>query len=75
MPTGYLNSGLMEYGQCELTIIHPTILDMHPWTVVVKIHGQDAEISRDTMDSILIGGPSNPDEHGLAPPGGQRASK
>ncbi|KOB77914.1 Uncharacterized protein OBRU01_03354 [Operophtera brumata] len=68
IPSEYTNSGFLTNGVCQLTIRNPTILDMHPWTVVAKIRGQDNEISRDTMEAILIGEPA-PEINEIGSPG------
>lgn len=48
MPNNYTNLSQTSQGKCGIAINNPTILEYHPWTVVVKIRGQDEEISRVT---------------------------
>ncbi|KAM3962088.1 uncharacterized protein ACR2FA_003772 [Aphomia sociella] len=45
LPENYLKFDMLSTGLCSLYIEKPSILDLHPWTVVVRIRGQDTEIS------------------------------
>ncbi|CAG5014603.1 unnamed protein product [Parnassius apollo] len=52
LPEGYRSDSLLSVGRCEIRIPSPSILELHPWTVAVRIRGQDVELSRETLHSL-----------------------
>lgn len=54
MPAEYPFVGSLARGECRLHISNPTILEVHPWTIVAKITGQDGEISRQTGGAFIF---------------------
>lgn len=52
LPSGYTSLDQLSRGLCGLSIVSPSALDHHPWTVVARIVGQDVEVS-DTTDHTL----------------------
>ncbi|XP_026332157.1 uncharacterized protein LOC113239386 isoform X2 [Hyposmocoma kahamanoa] len=48
VPDLYSVEDLRSIGQCTLRIPDPTMLDVHPWTLAVRIRGQDVEILKST---------------------------
>ncbi|XP_063832421.1 uncharacterized protein LOC135081605 isoform X2 [Ostrinia nubilalis] len=44
LPARYTSHDDLSRGLCSITIVDPTMLDNHPWTVAAKILGQEVEV-------------------------------
>ncbi|XP_072933269.1 uncharacterized protein [Epargyreus clarus] len=60
IPAPYIGDIRLDRGLCSIWMHDPTILDRHPWTVVMKIRGQSTEISRTTDPTLPPPGPDGP---------------
>lgn len=54
VPAGYYDLSNLKKGMCILRIEEPTILNLHPWTVVARVRGQNVELSSSTTDNLFI---------------------
>ncbi|CAH2054300.1 unnamed protein product, partial [Iphiclides podalirius] len=52
LPEGYRSDSLLSVGRCEIRIPNPSVLELHPWTVAVRVRGHDVEYSQQTLHSL-----------------------
>lgn len=60
IPAPYMGVIRLQRGECTLWIHEPSILDRHPWTLVLKISGQSTETSRTTEPTLPSPSPDGP---------------
>ncbi|CAK1594014.1 unnamed protein product [Parnassius mnemosyne] len=62
LPEGYRSHSRLSEGRCEIWIPSPSVLELHPWSVAVRIRGQGIELSRQTLHSLQEPQPENENE-------------